>query len=814
MGEFFVRLYRYFSRHKIGMGILLGVSTLVFLAAGLRMHYEEDISKLVPSSDDSESELAFNSLRVKDKIFLQFVPRNADGEAVLCDCVDSFMESLVAQDSTDRLIADVLYRLDAATALGALDYVLDHLPSFVDTSAYAKFDKRLEAADEAMARNRAAMMADETGSVTQMVTMDPLELRKDILPAEGLTGNGFTLKDGHLFSATGGTALAFLSPVFSYQNSQACETLVGRIERQIQSFADTYPDVRVLVHGAPVRSVGNARAIKKDLLLTIVISLAAILLVLCLSFRSFRMVWQILLPLSYGTAFALAVLFWIKGSMSLMAFGICAVVLGVAISYCLHLLIHHRFVGDVEQLLRDEAKPICLGCLTTVGAFLGLLFTKSELLRDFGIFATLALLGSTFFVLVFLPHFLKPGDTRKNLRILGLVDRINGFPYDRNPLFLSILTVFIIVAIAFSPRVEFDSDLRHIGYDAPEMLEAQALYAAQNFGGLTQRYYAAAGTTLDEALRNHRNVRAVIDSLVTAGEAVSGSDIASLLFVPEDVQRERIAAWQQWWAEGHLDAARKAVSAAARRQGLDPDLFRGFYAMAEMPYEPDNLYESGIIPEGLLSNFVEESGDRYLIFSPVRLREEDRDKVDDAIAAVPHAVVIDPIYYTGNLVDLTHRDFNAALLISSLFVLVVLLLSLRRIWTALLAFLPMALSWYVVQGVMAMTGLEFNLINIVISTFIFGIGVDYSIFVMQGLIAGANGNDDRLLNWHKTAIFFSAFVLIAVIVVLLFARHPAIRSIGYCSLIGMVTTILISYSLQPFLFRWLQRHLHLKAGSR
>ena len=40
----------------------------------------------------------------------------------------------------------------------------------------------------------------------------------------------------------------------------------------------------------------------------------------------------------------------------------------------------------------------------------------------------------------------------------------------------------------------------------------------------------------------------------------------------------------------------------------------------------------------------------------------------------------------------------------------------------------MFLSWYVLQGLMALLGLEFNLINIVISTFIFGIGVDYSIF--------------------------------------------------------------------------------------
>ena len=106
---------------------------------------------------------------------------------------------------------------------------------------------------------------------------------------------------------------------------------------------------------------------------------------------------------------------------------------------------------------------------------------------------------------------------------------------------------------------------------------------------------------------------------------------------------------------------------------------------------------------------------------------------------------------------------------------------------------------------MGIFGLQFNLINIIIATFIFGIGVDYSIFVMSGLIAKATGEDDNLLTYHKTAIFFSAFVLMIVTGSLLFATHPAIHSIGVSTLIGMSATILITYTLQPALFRYLMK---------
>ena len=87
-----------------------------------------------------------------------------------------------------------------------------------------------------------------------------------------------------------------------------------------------------------------------------------------------------------------------------------------------------------------------------------------------------------------------------------------------------------------------------------------------------------------------------------------------------------------------------------------------------------------------------------------------------------------------------------------------------------------------------------------VSTFIFGIGVDYSIFIMEGLLARHRGTGDLLLP-HKSAIVFSAFVLLVGVGSLFFAVHPAIRSVGLVTIIGMVSTVIISYALQPYLFR-------------
>jgi len=39
----------------------------------------------------------------------------------------------------------------------------------------------------------------------------------------------------------------------------------------------------------------------------------------------------------------------------------------------------------------------------------------------------------------------------------------------------------------------------------------------------------------------------------------------------------------------------------------------------------------------------------------------------------------------------------------------------------------------------------------------------------------------------------------------MFASHPAIQSIGLSTFIGMTSTILITYTLQPFLFRQMMK---------
>ena len=804
MHKVFLPIYRYFSHHKALMYITLAVTLAVFLLFGLRLHYEEDISRLLPESS-VESQLAFSSIELKDKIYIQVTSADEPlSPEVLGERTEEFVNLLFEKDSSSHFISNVLYRMEPEMALNALDFVLEHVPSFIDTAAYPDFEKALEpeAIQTQMAVDHELMMEDETGDITQAIAYDPLNLRSIVLgDVLSSATSSYNIIDGQLFCPDSTVAIAYLAPAFRSLDSKSASAFSRMLKLAQKEFEAEHPDVKVHTHGDPIGSVSNASRIKSDLVVTVGISLILILILIGFCFRNFDFLVKLLLPILYGTAFSLACIYWIKGGMSLMALGLGAIVLGVAISYCLHVLIHHFFVGDPEKLLLDESTPVFLGCITTVGAFCSLLFTDSDLLRDFGMFASFALLGSTLFSLIFLPHFLPAIKADSHSKTFHRISRLNNLPFDKKPWFLAMITVILIVGVIFSPKVKFDSDLRNLDYNSPEEVKAENLFNEKNNDGFYHLYFATVSTDIDEALEADKWLMVKLDSLKAEGAVHGFTDMIPKLFVTQADQERRIAAWNAFWTQERKEYAAQQVDKNALALGLDPTMFSNFKDMINAEFEPASLIESGVVPQNLLGNFIECNADnQYMVFTDVSMNFDEKDIVTDALVANPKTFVLEPFYYCKSMVEVIHDDFNIAVWISSLFVLIILLVSFRNLITALLSFLPMVISWFMVQGYMALIGLEFNLINIIISTFIFGVGVDYSIFIMQGLLEQARTGSRDLLTWHKVAIFFSATILVMVVASLLFAVHPAIRSIGLITLIGMASTIMISYALQPFVF--------------
>ena len=810
MSKITIAIYRFFKKKPILLYLTMILSTLVFAFFGLQIKYEEDISKLLPSGNIGTSQqLVFTNLKVKDKVFITF--SNKDGkvntDSLIAAC-DAFTDSLLAHDK-DSLIDNILYRLDEDLLFSGVEYLYANLPLFLDENDYKAFDSVFTAKnlEEQMAENYADLESAAGNYTYELIQQDPARLRYILKNKASefskALGSNYKIIDGHFFTPDSTMVITFLSPNFTGFDSKTGTYLVEQIEKEREVLSENFSDVEVLFHGAPIQSVFNSRQIKEDLLLTMGISLLLACGLIWLCFKNKSTLLFLLLPVGYGMLFALFCLYFMQGIISLMAMGIGAIVLGVALSYCLHVLTHYKYVNDPEKVLREQTKPVILGSITTIGAFMGLLFTDSDLLKDFGLFATFALIGTTFFCLIFLPQFFNTENNRHSEKAFRILEKINTYPFEDKKWLVFLLIIISIICFITSRNVEFDTNLKNIGYNDPNVVRSTQLLNEKTNHGNASLYFAVSANNLDSALVYNKEFSKHLSQLKEQG-IVKNCGNSSLILSSTAEMNEKVQLWKNYWTPAKIKEVKRNITISGEKYGFTEELFEPFFTLIESDIEPTSILEADFIPEGLKSNWVENTDGNYLVFTPVQISPDNIYKTCDSILTYEKAVVIEPFYYTQDMVKTLNDNFNIILGISSAFVLLVLLVSLKSIVLSIIAFIPMGLSWYIVQGIMAIFGIQFNLINIIVSSFIFGVGVDYSIFIMDGLLGGTR-EKGRLLMQHKTAIFLSAVVLIVSISSLMFATHPAIASIGLTTLIGMSATLLLSYCLQPFIFNMLKK---------
>lgn len=804
------RIYDFLEKHKWLLWSFLLITTGLGIWFASQCRLEEDIFKLLPQADSNEkSSVVFNHVKLKDKVMVQAVREEGVGRdsvdnETLAMAMDMFMQTALEADSATNTLQDAFYEVDPMFILEAGTYLMEHGAAYIDFTE--------EEMDELISEEH---VSEQIGLYMQMLETEMGENLYDVMAYDpcGISMKNLNLdmllsadpeesafQHNHLFAGKGETCIGFMTPTIGPNDSKTAIKMLHHFDAATDSVKAHYPGVEILYHGTVVMAGYNSLRIRKDIFTTVGVALAIIFLLFSILLKRPMYMMLMLLPIAYGAILSLTGIYLARGWMSLMALGLGVIVLGVALSYCLHVLIHYVYTGDVKKTVKEQSLPVFLGAITTIGAFAGLILTKSSLLQDFGAFALLAIVGTTFISLLAMPHFF-PKKNTPNKKMFRLLEKLNEKQIDKSLPLSLVIWIFVGVCICFSGKYEFDSNLRHINYVTPATQRSMDNWNKDQNQGKTLQYFASMAETLEEALEQLPEIEQMEDSLYEAGVITKPLKMSTIM-PPLSLQEARIERWQQYFTPAKQQEAWRNIQHACEAEGIDADMFEPFRMAMAAPAEPELVAETGLIPDEILGNFVEETSGTVLVYFSAKADEERMAEVKDALTKDDLSLVLDPYYYSTNLVELVRTDFNKIMLISSIFVLILLLITYRNVWLALIAFLPMSLSWYTVLGAMALFHQPFNLINIVVSSFIFGIGVDYSIFIMDGLL---KGDDSKTMVYHKTAITLSAFVLVLCMFSLLFAQHPALNSIAFASLVGMITTMMLSYSIQPRLYRTYQQ---------
>ena len=806
MNKLILSLYGYFRQHRGVMAFVLLALTVCLVLLAARIHYKEDITDFLPfDGNQQEAMRMYQELSGANRIIAIIGARDSahsDPDRI-AEAADAYA------DAVGKTGVKVSATVDLDQMSDVAGYVYKNIPYFLTAADYARMDSLLARpgyVGQQLSSDMETLMFPSGGLFSANIGKDPLNLFTPVVEklSKGAQSMNYELYDGHVFTPDMKNAIIIESP---YGSSETEDN--GRLVEKLHDCGDTltahYADMSVRLTGGPVIAVGNSDRIKADSLLSIGVAVVLILALLALAFRSWRNIALIALTIAWGWLFALGCLSLVHDTVSLIVIGISSVIIGIAVNYPLHLIAHLNHTPDMRRALREIVEPLLVGNITTIGAFLTLVPLKSVALRDLGLFAAFLLIGTIFFVFAFLPHFVKVGAAPKE----GFFNRLGNVRLEDKRWLVATAAVLTVVFAFYSTRTSFDSDVSHINY----MTDGQkadmnylSAFLRSNAGEKTI-YAVASGSTADEAVKGNEAIAPAMD-VVARQKGVRGMQPVTQFLPSGDEQARRLRLWKAFVAR-HAAVLNGTLRQEAARSGFSDDSFNDFFSIIGGSYRPREVSFFRPLTDGpLRRNVFHDTGTgTYSIVTPVTVSAGSAAAVSERLGQeLSKRDVRSYCFEIGernnSIANSPSDNFNYIGWACGFIVFFFLWLSFGNIELAALSFLPMAVSWLWILGLMSMFGIQFNIINIILATFIFGQGDDYTIFMTEGCqYEYAYGR--KMLASYKNSIIISALIMFIGMGVLVLARHPALRSLGQVTVVGMFSVVLMAYLLPPFVFRWM-----------
>lgn len=800
MQTLFGSIYYFFAKRKALLYTVFFGTFLLFSFFAAKVNFVEDVYAILPKDAKTEKlTQVFENSKFADKIAVMVSLK--DTQATNPDSLISYVQELGSKMERDLqpYIKKLTYKIEDNTTLDLFQTIQQYLPIFLSKEDYVKIDSLMqpERIKATLENNIRLLSSPSAFAIKNVIAADPSGISFIALKKlqQLQYDENFELYDGHLITKDQKTALLFLTPSFPAGNTGKNAVLFQEIQRAIDSLNTRYINVQTDYFGAALVSQGNAAQLRKDTLLTQGITVLFLVLFIGFYFRKKRAPFLILLPVAYGVAFSLFSIYFIKGSISVIALGTGSIVLGIAVNYSLHVFNHYRHTGDLAKVIKELSFPLTIGSLTSILSFLSLQFATSAMLKDLGLFAGFSLIGASLSSLIFLPHFLGKSNTRVQNTWLDMIATIR---FEQRKIVLYIILLLTILFSFFVNKVQFEPDMTQLNYMSPKLKEAEKRLNKISGGSLKSIYVVTDGNNLEQALVKNEKLEKDIMILKASG-LISNSSSVSAILLSDSLQKNRIQTWNNYWGIEQQRKVLKNFISIGVPLGYKATAFNDFDSLLSKKFTSLQQQDATFLRATYLDDYITEKPNFAQVVTLLKVADSNKAKVSAALSKNPDATVLDRQYLTNKLTQMVGEDFNKIAWVVSILVFVVLLITYGRIELALISFIPMLISWVWILGIMAMADIKFNIVNIIVSALIFGLGDDYSLFVMDGLLNEYKTGKKNLAH-YKSSILISGITTIAGLGVLLFAKHPALRSIAFISVTGIISVLVMSQVLIPFFF--------------
>ncbi|SCU78402.1 Lipoprotein transmembrane [Cupriavidus necator] len=306
-------------------------------------------------------------------------------------------------------------------------------------------------------------------------------------------------------------------PAFSVSGDTDYGDLLARADTSARAGQDA---VRVVKAGIPLHAEAAAAQASFEMNVIGLGSLAVVLLLVWLAFRSLRPIVLVALSLLIGTAAAISVTGIVFERVHLITLVFGASLVGVAEDYGIHYFVTRQADGrrTPAGVMRLLLPGMTLALSTSVVAYLALGIAPFPGLRQMALFSAVGLLAAFLTVVLWFP-LLDRGSLRPTRLSAWLADSLARWPRvraDRRTVLLAAaLAAFIVPGLL---QVKVVDDVRQLQSSPPALIEAQRTAGRLLGSPSPAQFLLVRGACADQVLQREEAAKAALAGIVAQGK--------------------------------------------------------------------------------------------------------------------------------------------------------------------------------------------------------------------------------------------------------------------------------------------------------
>ncbi|MBU8850110.1 MAG: MMPL family transporter [Desulfobacterales bacterium] len=759
---------------------------------------------MLPDSDPMVEDFNFiiNNIPATETLYIDIENLAADNK-IFEQAADNFFNKI----NTSPYFSGIVYKFSHDGFLNLLNLVSANRLSLLDKNDLTAIESRLnpEQIHEQLIRIKQKLLSPSGMFMADSLIYDPLEINELILSklnAFKKETYGAKIKGSRIYNKNGTHLLMMATPNFSALDTKKSVQMMGFLNDIRDKITKKYNNkIHIRFSGTHAATLDNSKTIQQDVKRAVLVLSAGIFIIGILFFRRPIHVILIFLPTFISLSFASAIISLTSNDVSAIALGCGTILLGITVDFGIHIL----FNVDNSQGLATDAVitrlklPIVAGACTTMTAFSCLLFSSLPGQRQMGSFAVIGIFGAAFFALFLLKFFIPPFKTKLREPIISLVKICNRLmDFRRNHIRLIVLagmTLFII-AMTGIRDFRFEGDISKLNHLQP-ITKSDMDNFLEIWGGFSPTLVLIRAGTLETALQKND---ALFELLKQMQRKEMIDQVASLsdILPSWEKRKDNYINLKTFMTKDRIKNIELMFSDASAATGFKKDTFKPFFDSLKQDQTLFSINDfANTALKKLIDSKVVFQENEVLILTTLNIKNKSLiPQITEQIKSkINGSMFLDKRYFIEKMTSHVAKEFKRLFFFAAASMILVLAVFFRNLKIVLITVCPVFLSAFITAGILGLTDIPINLISMIFIIFVFGVGVDFSIFLTNHELH----KKDNKNNITAGAVIICAMTTIGAFICLALAKHEALFSIGVAGLTGMLTSLILALMIIPSL---------------